>query len=99
MEKLSILAQIKERDNLLSLPQALAEILRQVDDPDFSSDKLAKIIMHDPPLTGRILKVANSSMYRRYAACGPSRITCIVTRMADLDKFAALLDLAREMED
>jgi len=37
-------------------------------------------------------------MYRRYAAAGPTRITCIVTRMCDLDKFAALLELAREME-
>jgi putative nucleotidyltransferase with HDIG domain len=67
MEKLSILSQIKERDDLLSLPQALAEILREVDNPDFSSDQLARIIMKDPPLTGRILKLANSSMYRRYS--------------------------------
>jgi len=67
MEKLSILSQIKERDDLLSLPQALAEVLRQVDNPDFSSDQLARVIMKDPPLTGRILKLANSSMYRRYA--------------------------------
>lgn len=67
MERLSILSQIKERDDLLSLPQALAEVLRQVDNPNFSSDQLAKVIMKDPPLTGRILKLANSSMYRRYS--------------------------------
>ncbi|MCP4685399.1 MAG: HDOD domain-containing protein [bacterium] len=67
MDKLSILSQIRERDDLLSLPQALAEILREVDNPDFSSDTLAKIILKDPPLTGKILKVANSALYKRYS--------------------------------
>jgi HD-like signal output (HDOD) protein len=66
MEKLSILAQIKERDDLLSLPQALAEILRQVDDPDFGSEQLAKTILKDPPLTAKILKLANSATYSRF---------------------------------
>jgi len=67
MDKLLILSQIKERDDLLSLPQALAEILREVDNPDFGSEHLARIILKDPPLTAKILKLANSSMYRRYA--------------------------------
>lgn len=66
MDKLSILSQIRERDDLLSLPQALAEILREVDNPDFSSENLAKIILKDPPLTGKIIKVANSALYKRY---------------------------------
>ena len=67
MEKLSILSQIKESDDLLSLPQALVQILKQVDNPDFNADELARIILLDPPLTGRILKLANSSHYKRYS--------------------------------
>ena len=65
MPKLDVLTQIQEKDDLLSLPQALADILRVVDDPDFSADNLATIIMKDPSLTGRMLKLANSSMYKR----------------------------------
>lgn len=65
MAKLDILSQIQERDDLLSLPQVLAEILRVVDDPDFTAEALATIILKDPSLTGRILKLANSSMYKR----------------------------------
>jgi putative nucleotidyltransferase with HDIG domain len=68
MEKIDVIAQIKQKDGLLSLPQALAEILREVDNPDFSPESLAKIILKDPSLTGRILKMANSSMYKRRAA-------------------------------
>ena len=65
MSNQSILTEILQRGDLLSMPQALAEILREVDNPDFGSDQMAKIILKDPPLTARILKLANSSSYRR----------------------------------
>jgi HD-like signal output (HDOD) protein len=67
MDKLTVLSQVREGHDLLSLPQALAQILKEVDNPDFGSDQLARIILRDPPLTAKILKLANSSMYRRYA--------------------------------
>jgi len=67
MDNLTVLSQVREGQDLLSLPQALAQILREVDNPDFGSEQLAKIILRDPPLTAKILKLANSSMYRRYA--------------------------------
>jgi len=66
MDKQTILTQIEHRDDLLSLPQALAEILREVDNPDFGSEQLARIILKDPPLTAKVLKMANSSAYQRY---------------------------------
>ena len=66
MDKQTILAEIEQRDDLLSLPQALAEILREVDNPDFGSDQLARIILKDPPLTAKVIKMANSSAYQRY---------------------------------
>jgi len=67
MDKLAILSQVRDGHDLLSLPQALAQILREVDNPDFGSEHLARIILKDPPLTAKILKLANSSMYRRYS--------------------------------
>ncbi|MEW5795689.1 MAG: HDOD domain-containing protein [Candidatus Zixiibacteriota bacterium] len=67
MDKMTILSQVRQGRDLLSLPQALAEILKQVDNPDFGSEQLARIILKDPPLTAKILKMANSSMYRRYS--------------------------------
>ena len=59
------------------------------------------------PFTARILDMdlrdntveELRAMYRAYAACEPTQITCIVTRMDDVDKFAALLDLARELAE
>ncbi len=67
MDKLAIIEQIRQSNDLLSLPQALSEILREVDNPKFNSESLAHIILKDPALTGRILKLANSSFYHRFS--------------------------------
>ncbi len=48
-----------------ALPQVMVEVLRVVDSPNSSADDLAEVIMHDPSLTARLLKMANSSYYRR----------------------------------
>ncbi|MFQ5452766.1 MAG: HDOD domain-containing protein, partial [Candidatus Zixiibacteriota bacterium] len=67
MEKISIIDQIQKNSNLLSLPQVLSEILQEVGKEDFSADSLAKIILKDPSLTSRILRLSNSSYYQRYS--------------------------------
>ncbi|MEW6051403.1 MAG: HDOD domain-containing protein [Candidatus Zixiibacteriota bacterium] len=63
--RLSVADEIQRHDDLLSLPQALTEILKEIEKPNFNFDSLAKIILKDPALTSRILKVANSSFYHR----------------------------------
>jgi HD-like signal output (HDOD) protein len=67
MKKLAIIEEIKRHDDLLSLPQALSEILREIEKPDFGPDKLVRIVLKDPALTSRILKMANSSFYHRFS--------------------------------
>ncbi len=64
-KKNTIIAEIQEHNDLLSMPQALSEILREIDKPDFGPDKLVRIVLKDPALTSRILKMANSSFYHR----------------------------------
>lgn len=63
MNKATILTQIDQDSSLLSLPQSLSEMLQGMEDPDFSADKLAAIILKDPAMTSRILKLANSAFY------------------------------------
>lgn len=57
--------EVQKNKNLLSLPQVLSEVLKETGNEDFSPEKLAKIILKDPSLTGRILKISNSSFYHR----------------------------------
>ncbi len=48
---------------LYALPQTLAEVLRIVADETSSADELAKVLMKDPAMTTRVLRVVNSPFY------------------------------------
>ena len=48
---------------LYSLPQTLAEVLRIVADETSSAADLAKVLMKDPAMTTRVLRVVNSPFY------------------------------------
>ncbi|MCP3892930.1 MAG: HDOD domain-containing protein [Desulfobulbaceae bacterium] len=54
---------IKTSETLLSLPDICFQLKRIVDDPDSSADDLAKLIVKDPALTARLLKLVNSAIY------------------------------------
>jgi HD-like signal output (HDOD) protein len=45
-------------------PTLMSELMRAVDDPEAACDKLSRMIAHDPVLTGDVLRLANSSLYR-----------------------------------
>jgi len=67
VDRISIIEQIKHNDNLLSIPQVLARILEEVGRDDVSPESLGKVILQDPNLTSRILRLVNSSFYQRVA--------------------------------
>ncbi|UCG62667.1 MAG: HDOD domain-containing protein [Candidatus Zixiibacteriota bacterium] len=67
MKQVPVLDQIQQDSNLLSLPQVLSEVLQEVGKEDFSADSLANIILKDPSLTSRVLRMSNSSFYQRFA--------------------------------
>ena len=64
MNELKYIDKIRKEESLLSLPQSLSHILTMVGNDDFSMEDLSKVILKDPGLTSRILKMANSSFYR-----------------------------------
>ena len=49
--------------NIPSVPIVLTKILRLVDDDQASARRLEELILHDPALSARILKLANSAFY------------------------------------
>lgn len=65
MKELKYIEKIKRDVALLSLPQSLSQIITMVGKDDFSVDDLAKVIMNDPALTSRLLRMANSSFYHQ----------------------------------
>lgn len=55
--------QIDKSFDMPSIPLVLSRILQILDDDSASSKQLEDLILHDPPLSARILKLANSAFY------------------------------------
>jgi HD-like signal output (HDOD) protein len=45
-------------------PTLMPQLLRAMDDPSSATDKLSRIVAHDPVLTSDVLRLANSPIYR-----------------------------------
>lgn len=58
-----MLEQIRNADNLPTLPTVAVEVLRMTQADDLSVADIAKVIQQDPALTSKILRVVNSSMF------------------------------------
>ncbi|MCB2230703.1 HDOD domain-containing protein [bacterium] len=63
MDKEVITKILDDNKELLSLPQTLAEVIRVTRKEDFSAGQLAEVLMRDPALTAKILRIVNSPFY------------------------------------
>ncbi|HEX8964684.1 MAG TPA: HDOD domain-containing protein, partial [Rhodocyclaceae bacterium] len=63
---------VRDVSSLLTLPDVYLRISSLIDDPDTSAADIAKGISQDPAFTLRLLKVANSALYRF-----PSEVTTV----------------------
>ena len=59
----AIIDKIRKADNLPSLPTVAMEVLRMTQVEDVSAADIALVVQQDPALTGKILKVVNSSLF------------------------------------
>jgi len=66
-DTMSLPDRLKQNNNLLSLPQVLSEVLNEVGQESYSLERLGQIILKDPSLTSRVLRIANSPFYHRFA--------------------------------
>ncbi len=60
---IDISREISNKNDLMALPSAVMEILESAARDEVGIDSLATSISHDPALTGRLLKIANSPFY------------------------------------
>lgn len=61
----SVMERIKRIEELPSLPAVAMEALSLAHSPNVTIGELSEVIHKDPPLAAKILKMANSSFYRR----------------------------------
>jgi putative nucleotidyltransferase with HDIG domain len=62
----TVLAKLSKIKELSTPPMILQSVLNLVNSPDSSAKDLAEVILRDPALTARVLRVANSSFYGYY---------------------------------
>ncbi len=67
MNKKELLEKIYSSDDLLSMPEVISEILRATQQENLSTKTLSNIIYRDPAITAKVLKLANSPLYKRPA--------------------------------
>jgi len=72
MEEKQVFAKIKRDYQLSTLPEILAQVIRACEDRDSSIEKIAAIISRDMALTGKVLRISNSSFYGR-----PTKVTSV----------------------
>jgi HD-like signal output (HDOD) protein len=63
MSEERIFELLKDCKELASLPQVLAEVIRVADKEDSSAGDIGQVILKDPALSARILRVVNSPFY------------------------------------
>ncbi|MGE4554383.1 MAG: HDOD domain-containing protein [Desulfovibrionaceae bacterium] len=61
--KTSVKGQVLALKDLPTLPQVLNEVSKLVEDPETSTDAIAKLISRDQVLSAKVLKMVNSSVY------------------------------------
>ena len=61
--KTSVKGQILQVKDLPTLPTALEEVRKLVEDPDSSTDQIAAVISKDQVLSAKVLKMVNSPIY------------------------------------
>ena len=62
-ERISKIIQLVDKSEISSTQNVVSGIINVINDPDSSAKDLNDIIEIDPPLTARVLKVANSAYY------------------------------------
>jgi putative nucleotidyltransferase with HDIG domain len=61
--KTSIKGEILQVQDLPTLPHVLSELTKLLEDPDVSSESIAKVISTDQVLSAKVLKMVNSPIY------------------------------------
>jgi len=63
MDKKKVIAKLEKVKEISSPPSILSEVLNLVNNDDVSNKDLTEVVLKDPSLTARLLRIANSSFY------------------------------------
>lgn len=88
-------ALIDDIDGLVTLPDVYLRISRLLDAPDSAAADIAKAVGQDPSFALRLLKVANSALYRQPKAVGTIGKAVSIIGTAQIRNLALSMSVAR----
>jgi putative nucleotidyltransferase with HDIG domain len=65
MDESQVYSKVERENKLFTLPEVLAQVLQVAEDNNASIGSIAEVVSKDFALTGKLLRVANSSFYGR----------------------------------
>ncbi|MFA7279234.1 MAG: HDOD domain-containing protein [Sterolibacterium sp.] len=86
---------VKDIDGLVTLPDVYIRINRLLEDPNSSTADIAKAVSQDPSFTLRLLRVANSSLYRFPAAVTTAAKAVSIIGTAQIRSLALAMSVAK----
>ncbi len=100
---------VKDIGGLITLPDVYLRINQLVEDPNSSTEDIAKVVSRDPSFTVRLLRVANSALYGRSSTIdtvsravtmiGTMQIRSLALSMSVASSFAGLPNELVSMEN
>lgn len=105
----SVAAAVAKASGLKPFPAVAAELMRMLANPDFDMREVKESVERDPALATRLLRVANSALFRSSAACdsietaivrlGAQTVGEIVAGVATMTMFSDEAGLGARMRD
>ena len=89
---------VKDISGLVTLPHVYIQIGRLIDDPGSSSADIAKVVSQDPSFTLRLLRVANSALYRFPSAVDTVAKAVSIIGTAQIRNLALSMSVASSFE-
>ncbi|MBI5922665.1 MAG: HDOD domain-containing protein [Betaproteobacteria bacterium] len=86
---------VKDIDGLVTLPDVYIRINRLLENPNSSTTDIAKAVSQDPSFTLRLLRVANSSLYRFPAAVTTAAKAVSIIGTAQIRSLALAMSVAK----
>lgn len=89
---------VQDVGGLITLPDVYLRINRIVDDPDSTTEDIAKVISQDPSFTLRLLKIANSALYSFSSSVNTVSKAVAIIGTSQIRNLALSMSVAKSFE-
>ncbi|EKE84777.1 EAL and HDOD domain-containing protein [Idiomarina xiamenensis] len=91
--------ELMQKRQLSASQMALLDLLKAINDDNFSIDEVSNIVQHDAALTYKLLRFVNSAVFKRNTSIDSIRKAVVFLGQQELQKFVAIVATAQINDD